>query len=166
MAYSKQMKNYTKELFLTVGPDGSHEYTLQNILDNLQIKFKNEKSYPDLSTIQRWTVKKDKSTGKSWQDIWDKGVRHGLLNANVQLENELNEEEKQQIQVDNIISLRVGNAISLAKKVKKKIDNDEELLSIDLGMLKTSELIFNNLNLEGETSKDDFAVIDLSKYKK
>jgi len=50
----------------------------------------------------------------------------------------------------------------LGDLVKNKLENKENIKSIDLKILQTSELIFNNLNLEG-FEKEEGGLVEFAK---
>jgi hypothetical protein len=39
MAYSAEVKEYAKQLYLTVGPEGDHRYSFKEILDKICQEF-------------------------------------------------------------------------------------------------------------------------------
>lgn len=164
MAYPKKVKEYAKKLFLTVDENGNHENSLQDIVKKIQrksndfIKSNGIKKCPDKSTIQAWSQTPDKITKKSWVDLWDKGQRHGIKKAIKDAEKTIESDEEISLQVDIITRERAERAINLGRIVSSKIKNKENLENIDLKILQTSEIIFNNLNLEGRTSDEDLHV--------
>jgi HD superfamily phosphohydrolase len=147
MAYPTEVKEYAKELFLTVGKDGSHKYSSREISKELSKKFPDLKKFPSHKTIQDWANGKENGR-KTWNDIWDEGQRHGVDEAIAELESEQTSDEKIGLQVDAITRARANRAIKLGELVDSKIKNKIPLENIDLKTLQTSELIFNNLNLE------------------
>lgn len=148
MAYSQEVREYAKELFLTVGENGEHKYTLQEICDQIGQKFDGVQKLRK-QTVQTWATKKDKSTEKSWADIWDSGQRHGIQEAQREYDKKLSAEEKLTLQVDRITSLRAGNAIRAAENVKAHLIGEKPMDPREaLGQWKMSETTFNNLNLE------------------
>jgi len=72
------------------------------------------------------------------------------------------EDEKIELQVDRITRDRANRAIMLGDLVKTKLENKENIKSIDLKILQTSELIFNNLNLEG-FEKEEGGLVEFAK---
>lgn len=155
MAYSREVKEFAKELFLTVGSDGNHKYSQNEIVEEISKKFLDLETIPSQRLISNWSSKKDKTTGKSWRDIWKAGVRSGIQQANVDTENELSADEKFEVQIDKITNLRVKNAIEIAKNFSEKIEKSPKKIgNIDIKMLKVSETIFNNLNLEEKEDSD------------
>lgn len=156
MAYSEEIKEYAKELFLTVGSDGNHKYSQNEIVEEISKKFLDLETFPTQRLISNWSNKKDKDTGKSWVDIWKAGIRSGIEQANVDTENKLSADEKFEIQIDKITSLRVGNAIKIAENFSEKIEKSpKKIENIDIKLLNVSETIFNNLNIEADLDKDE-----------
>lgn len=165
MAYSNEIKDYAKELFLTVGSNGEHQYTFQDIRDAICQKFDDVKKLKR-QTIQQWATAKDKITKKSWTDLWDKGQRHGVKKAIEDAERNIQADEELELQVDAITHARAERAIKLGKLVDRKLKNNEKLENIDLKILQTSELIFNNLNLESHIETDSNQVFNKSSQDK
>jgi len=148
MAYPNEVKEYARELFLTDDGNGSHKYTKTGIAEEIPKKFRELEKNPDESTIRTWINSKDKITKKSWLDLWQNGQRAGYEAVNAEMEEKLDAEEKIELKVDAITRARANRAIKLGELVDTKIENKEPLKNIDLKTLQTSELIFNNLNLE------------------
>lgn len=161
MAYSSEVKDYAKELFLTVSPDGKHKFTRKEIVEKISRKFPDLKKVPSGRLISTWSTTKDKSTLKSWVDLWERGVRHGIQNAVLENEEKLSQEEQLEIQVDKITGLRAGNAILAAEKISQKLKNNERLCKEDLALWRESERTFNNLNFESDENPDNYSRIDL-----
>ena len=149
MAYPKKVKEYAKKLFLTVDKNGNHENSLNDIVRKIRQKSDSVGKCPDRSTIQEWSQTVDKITKKSWVDLWDKGQRHGINKAIKDAERTIESDEEIELQVDTITRERAERAINLGRIISTKIKNKEDLENIDLKILQTSEIIFNNLNLEG-----------------
>ena len=160
MAYSPEVKDYVKQLFLTISKDGTHKYGEDDIVDEISKKFPKLPKFPDRRTVNNWINTKDKKTGKSFKDLWDNGVRHGIQNAVREHEVEVSGEEEMDIEIDKIISLRAGNAILVHKKISKKLQKNKDLTKEDLGMWRESERTFNNLNLEKNGTEIDQVEID------
>ena len=160
MAYSQKIKEYAKELYLTVGNDGNHKYILEEIIEKIEKKLKKNEKIPTVSTLHNWINTKDKTTKKSWKDIWKSGVKSGIEQANVDIENSLDAEERIEINIDNIIRLRANNAIKIQENFEKKLKN-KNVDYRDIAEMKLSEMIFNNLNLElGSTDEHDSVIDD------
>ncbi len=163
MAYPQEVKEYAKELFLTVAKDGSHKYSSRQISQELSKKFPQFEKFPSHKTVQDWSNGKEKGR-KTWTQIWDEGQRSGVDEAIAELESEQTSDEKIGLHVDAITRARANRAIKLGEIVNEKIDKKENLERIDLETLKTSELIFNNLNLEGRRESDliniDYDLLD------
>lgn len=157
MAYPSEMREYAKELFLTVDKDGGHKYSSRQIAQELPKKFPKLPKYPSYKTIQDWANGNEKGR-KTWNQIWDEGQRHGVDEAIAELESEQTSDEKIGLKVDAITRARANRAITLGKLVDTKIKNGKELERLDLETLKTSELIFNNLNLEGHKNNDPLEI--------
>ena len=160
MAYPQQVKTYAKGLYLTASNKGDHKHSLQGIVEEIQQEFNEIQKYPDKSTVYTWVHAKDKETKKSWNDLWEIGVRHGISNAVLENENGFDEEEQIEIQVDKIIGLRAGNAIKAAQKIQRKLDSNQDLSKDDLKLWRESERTFNNLNLENKGGGVDPIEID------
>lgn len=147
MAYSEEVKEYAKQLFLTVDKNGGHKYSSRAIEKELPKKFPDLKKFPSYKTIQDWANGKEKGR-KTWNKIWDEGQRHGVKEATEELEKDITSDESIGLQVDTITRQRAERAIKLGELVTNKLENKEQLENIDIKALQTSELIFNNLNLE------------------
>lgn len=154
MAYPEEVKDYAKDLFLTLNKDGEHKYSPSDIVEKISGKFPGLKKFPDERTIRNWANEKNKETGKSWKTLWDDGVRHGIQNAVREHDLELAGEEEFEIQIDKITSLRVGNAIKIQEKISGKLEKEDDLSGEDVAALRASETIFCNLNLEKQTNED------------
>lgn len=153
MAYPNEVKEYAKELFLKVAKDGGHKYSSREISKELSKNFPDLQKVPSHKTVQDWANGKEKGR-KTWNQIWDEGQRSGVDEAIAELESEQTSDEKIGLQVDAITRARANRAIALGKLVDTKIKNKEQLKNIDLKTLQTSELIFNNLNLESTLDDD------------
>jgi len=57
MAYSAEVKEYAKQLYLTVGPEGDHRYSFKEIRDKICQEFVTVKKLKR-QTIQQWANKK------------------------------------------------------------------------------------------------------------
>jgi len=158
MAYPKKVKEYAKKLFLTVDKNGNHENSLQDIVRKIQQKYNSVVKCPERSTVLYWSKDKDEITNESWVDLWDKGQRHGIKKAIRDAEKTIESDEEISLQVDIITRERAERAINLGRIVSSKIKNKESLENIDLKILQTSEIIFNNLNLEGRKSDEDLHI--------
>lgn len=148
MAYPQEVKNYAIALFLTVGSNGDHKYAKTDIAKEIPKKFRDLEKYPDESTIRTWINTKDKITGKSAVDKWEKGQRAGYKEAEEEIEQKLDEEEKIDLHVDSVMRDRANRAIKLCEIPDQKLGNKEELSNQELKQIQLSEVIFNNLNLE------------------
>ena len=153
MAYPQKVKDYAKELFLTVAKDGGHKYSSREISKELSKKFPNLPKVPSHKTVQDWANGKEKGR-KTWNQIWDEGQRHGVDAAIAELESEQTSDEKIGLKVDAITRARANRAIKLGELVDTKIKDKKPIENIDLKILQTSELIFNNLNLESTLDDD------------
>jgi hypothetical protein len=155
MAYPQEVKDYAKDLFLTLNKDGQHKYSDPEIVGKISTKFPKLRKFPDKRTIKNWENAKDHETKKSWKMLWDNGVRHGIQNAVRDRDLELAGEEEFEIQIDKITSLRVGNAIKIQEKISQDLEKGWSLSKEDVAALRASETIFCNLNLEKQTDSDD-----------
>jgi len=165
MAYDLEVKDYAKELFLTIDNDGNHKYSRRDIVEKITQKFPNLEKVPSDRLISTWSNTPDKTTKKSWVDLWEAGVRHGIQNAVKENDNNLDKDEEIVIQIDKIVGLRAGNAIKAAEKISQKLENDEDLTKDDCRLWRESERTFNNLNLEkkgggAEPLEIDYAYLD------
>lgn len=79
MAYSPEMRDKAKELFLTPDIDGKHKYTNKDISIELARLYP-EDTPPNPSTILRWTKKPDES-GYSWRDLWQAAIQSAIVNS-------------------------------------------------------------------------------------
>lgn len=147
MGYSEEVKEYAKSLFLRAGADGGHLYSFQEIRDLVCQKFDTVKSLKR-QTIQQWSTSKNKVTGKSWADLWDRGQRSGVVKAQEQIEDDYLAEEQLAINIDYITRLRAGNARKVSERIQKKLDNGDEISLDDARAWKVAEIVFKNLNLE------------------
>lgn len=149
MAYPQEIKEYTKTLYLTVGSDGQRKYKSENaILEKISKKFLDLEKIPNQRTLNNWINNKDKTTGKSWKQLWKDGVRYGMQSAAMQRKKEIEGEEEIELEIDSIINLRASNAIMVQEQISKKLEKKEILNLDDIRAWKASELTFNNLNLE------------------
>lgn len=79
MAYSPEIKEKAKELFLTPNIDGKHKYSNADISKELAKVFPGDTT-PDPSTVMRWTKKKDDS-GYSWRDLWQAAIQSAIVSG-------------------------------------------------------------------------------------
>lgn len=161
MAYPKEIKEYAKQLFLEVGPEGDHQHTFQEIRDIICQKFDTVKNLKR-QTIQQWSTSKDKVTNKSWVDLWNKGQRHGVQKARDDVERQLQEDEKIELHIDSITRSRAQRAIRLCELPDKKLKENKNLELIDIKQIQLSENIFNNLSLESGIEEESSGLSDLA----
>ena len=152
MAYNSEVKDYAKQLFLTIDQDGNHKYSRRDIREKISQEFPDLEKIPSDRLISTWSNAKDKTSKKSWVDLWEAGVRHGIQNAVKENDTNLDKDEEIVIQIDRIVGLRAGNAIKAAEKISQKLENKEDLTKEDIAIWRESERTFNNLNLEGKGS--------------
>lgn len=160
MAYSQEIKDYARDLFLTDDGLGDHKYNKADITREIPIKFPDLKKYPDESTVRTWINAKDKDTKKSWLDQWQDGQRAGFRKAAAELNDKLDAEEKIEIRVDTVMRDRANRALALCEKPDKKLAENKTLDLQDVRQIKLSETIFNNLNLEKQRAGPDPLEID------
>lgn len=79
MAYSKEMKEYAKQLFFTPNIYGEHKYGWTAISGKIQEKYNLEKA-PDPSTVQKWSQDKD-DNNNSWESLWKQALISGVTSS-------------------------------------------------------------------------------------
>jgi hypothetical protein len=87
MAYSQEVIDYAKDLFLVPDTDGTRKYSLRQITDKIQNDMGIKVHH---STVASWSEK------GNWEQLWLDGVRAGFLDAVAEEENELNEKRRSQ----------------------------------------------------------------------
>lgn len=159
MAYNEQMKSFAKNLYLTPKVDGSHKYTFQQIVEELKDEFPDESTYPDRSSIYRWSREKTK-TDRSWKQIWDQGVIRGIEYAKEDIK-EIQKEQNAEEAMENRISsfnrriALIGYDMVL-KGYKPVQDKDYEPENVDEGLrvANTGLKILNMQQKEVEQTED------------
>ena len=102
-AYSDEMKLYARNLFLAQRANGSHQYSLNQIVKKIKEEYPDMEQYPDRSTIHRWS-KEEGRTGKTWKQIWDQGTIRGIETAKEDLK-EIEKEKNAEEAMENRISM-------------------------------------------------------------
>ncbi len=160
MAYPIKVKDYAKKLFLTISKEGQHKFSEDDIVEEISREFPDLPKFPDRRTINNWINTKDKESKKTWKNLWDRGVRHGIQNAAREHLEDIEGEEEIDINIDTVISLRAGNAIKVQKQISEKLEAGHSLDKEDVRAWRASEYTFNNLNLEAKADEDDPFDID------
>lgn len=93
MNKKEKIIEYAKDLYLTPKEDGTHKYSLRNIVEEIKQNF-NKDLTP--ATILNWSRK------YGWEKLWNEGVRYGVAEAIAKQESDKTKEEQLKEQIAKI----------------------------------------------------------------
>jgi len=93
-SYPEEVIEFARELYFTPAEDGTHKFSYQQISNAIKDTFPSLKTFPNKTTVYRWSNKKDKDTGRSWKSLWNEALVKGALEARKDFDKSKGEEEK------------------------------------------------------------------------